>query len=324
MKKALTPAVVVVLLLASAPARAQLTGTLVLGSTGLMAGTQPPPGLLVTPFVYWYHVNGIRGSDGNALNMSGAIDQLAAPALNVGYVAPFEILGGHYGAAVQLWMTSAFTDFERVNQSSSSYGFGDMGVKPLELGWHFAPGELVTALDFVTAFQLWIPTGSYAVGSSGNTGLGQWGYEPSAGATVVLAKHVNVSTRLFYDIYSAKKSSVTLLNGNAFTPQTGNTLTLMGGIGYSMLGGALNVGIPYFVQWKVTQDTLPSSPTRLGILDNLSAAKGHSVGLGAEVDFFWSMTDGVQLRWLQAFDGKNTTNGPSFFFTYSHFFNLAS
>ncbi len=324
MKKTLTPAVVVVLLLASAPARAQLTGTLVLGSTGLMAGTQPPPGLLVTPFVYWNHINGAQGPNGHALDMSGSIDMLAAPALNVGYVAPFEILGGHYGAAVLLWMSSASIDFPKVSQSTSTYGFGDMAVKPVELGWHFAPGGLVTGLDTVAAFQLWIPTGSYAVGSSDNTGLGQWGYEFSAGSTVMLAKNVNVSTRLFYDIYSKKTDSVTLLNGNVFTPQTGNTLTLMGGIGYSMLRGALNVGIPYAVQWKVTQDTLPSSPTRLNILNDLAAAKGYSVGIGAEVDMFWSLTDGVQFRWMHAFDGKNATTGPSFFFTYNHFFNLSS
>ena len=49
MKKTLTPAVVAALMLAAAPARAQLSGSLVLGSTGLMAGTQPPPGAFGPP-----------------------------------------------------------------------------------------------------------------------------------------------------------------------------------------------------------------------------------------------------------------------------------
>jgi hypothetical protein len=31
----------------------------------------------------------------------------------------------------------------------------------------------------------------------------------------------------------------------------------MGGTGYQLLDGGLNLGIPYFLQWKVTEDTLP-------------------------------------------------------------------
>jgi hypothetical protein len=166
---------------------------------------------------------------------------------------------------------------------------------------------------------LWIPTGSYTPGGNSNSGQGQWGYEFSAGATVWFEKehHLNLSTQAFYDIFSPRRGTIGPSNTQL---QTGNIFTLMGGLGYQLLGGGLNVGIPYFIQWKVTQDTLP--PGIGPILQGIQAAKDWSVGLGAEVDLFWSTTDGVTARFLQGFAGSNTTNGQSYFLTYNHIFNI--
>ncbi len=102
--------------------------------------------------------------------------------------------------------------------------------------------------------------------------------------------------------------------------KTGNILTLQGGLGYQFLGGGFNVGVPYFVQWKITDDTIP---TGFGVvLPAIVAAKACSAGLGAEIDFNWNATNGVQLRWLQGIGGKNTSNGSTFFLTYNHVFGI--
>ena len=60
------------------------------------------------------------------------------------------------------------------------------------------------------------------------------------------------------------------------------------------------------------------------VLPNIVAAKDWSAGLGAEVDFNWNATNGVQLRWLQGLGGKNTSNGSTFFLVYNHVFKPAS
>ncbi len=296
----------------ASPARAQLAGDLLRGQYGLAAGTQAPEGIVLTGFAYYYHATNLVGPDGNTVQGTTGSLNLLVPGVNVWYVSPLELLGATYGAVLSMWATSSRPDFPRLDVSQGSFGFGDMYLKPVELGWHTA------YVDVITGFALWIPTGSYTPGGTSNSGLGQWGYEFSLGATLWFDKghHLNLSTQAFYDIYSPKRNAT--VGPSDTRLQTGNILTLMGGLGYQFLGGGLNVGIPYFVQWKVTEDTLP--PGIGPVLPGIQAAKDWSVGVGAEADFFWSATDGVTARFLQGFSGANTTNGSSFFLFYNHVF----
>jgi hypothetical protein len=309
-------AVSTALFAAAFPARAQLAGNLVKGQYGLAAGTQVLEGLVLTGFVYDAYSTQLVGPDGKVVQgTTGSLNLLAVPGVNLWYVSPLKILGANYGAVLSFWGSGSRAEVPRLGSEQSTYGFGDMYLKPVELGWH------TTYVDVITGFALWIPTGRYALGANNNTGTGQWGYEFSLGATVWLDKdhHFNISTQALYDIYSPK-------NGDPIGPsntrvQTGNILNLQGGIGYQFLDGAMNVGIPYFVQWKVTEDTLPSG---IGpILPGLSAAKAWDMGLGIEANFFWSASDGVTFRFVQSFAGSNTTNGSVFFFAYNHIFHFA-
>jgi len=300
----------------AAPVHAQLAGDLIRGQYGLSAGTQAPEGLVLTPFFYDYYSTTFVAPNGNTVQGTiGSLNVLAVPGLNLWYVSPLKVLGANYGAVLSMWGSSPTTDFPRLNVNQSTYGFGDMYLKPVELGWH------TPYVDAIAGFALWIPTGRYSPGANNNTGQGQWGYEFSAGATVWFDKghHLNLSTQAFYDIYSPKSGTIGPRNSQL---QTGNIFTLMGGLGYQMLGGGLNIGIPYFVQWKVTEDTLP-----LGIgpiLPGIQAAKDWDVGLGAEADLFWSQTDGVTFRFVQSFSGSNTTNGSTYFLFYNHIFYFGS
>lgn len=290
------------------PARAQLAGDLIRGQNGLATGTQAPPGLVLTGFAYYYHASQLMGPGGNSVPTSGSLNVLAVPGLNVWYVRPLKILNANYGAVLSMWGMTSSIDHPTLDVHSS-YGFGDMYLQPVQLGWH------TPYVDVITGFALWIPTGRYSPLGNDNTGQGQWGYEFSAGATVWFdrAHHLNLATQIFYDIYSPKRGDV----GPSHTKlRTGDILTLMGGLGYQFLGGGFNIGIPYFVQWKVTEDTLPGRV----VLPAIQAAKDWSVGLGAEVDFNWSTSDGVTFRFLQSFAGANTTNGQSYFLYYNHLF----
>lgn len=298
----------------SLPASAQLAGDLVKGNYGLTSGTQAPPSLVVTPFLYDSYTTVLVGPDGQvAANPNGAgFNMLAAPGLALWFVAPWDILGGHYGAQLQMWGITPSYDFPKLGKASSTYGFGDMWVKPVELGWHTAH------VDVITGFALWIPTGRYTPGGSDNTGQGQWGYEFSAGATLWFDEghHFNFAMLALYDIYSPKPALT--LGTTSIQLQTGNILYLQGGLGYQLMGGAINIGIPYFAQFKITEDTLPQG---IGpILPGIQSAKSWAIGLGAEVDLFWSYTDGMSFRFVQGFAGANTTNAASFLLSYSHLF----
>jgi hypothetical protein len=299
---------------ASAPASAQLSGDLYRGQYGLASGTQAPEGLITTLWVYDYYSTQIVGPDGSPLNTTGSLNALAVPGLNLWFVSPWKILGANYGAVISLYGTTPQVDLPRLNTSQSTYGFGDMYVKPLELGWH------TTFVDVITGLAIWLPTGSYTPGGT-NTGQGQWGFEISAGATVWFDEghHFNFSSQGFYDIYAPKSQSVTIA-GTEYQIRTGNILSFQGGLGYQFLDGALNIGIPYSLQFKITQDELPNGP--LNIPAGITAAKSWSIGLGAEVDFFFTATDGITARFLQTFAGNNVSNGSSYFLFYTHVFAL--
>jgi hypothetical protein len=311
--RALGALVIVGVVATATPARAQLAGDIVKGQYGLAAGTQAPVGLTVSGWAYDYYSTTIKGPDGNALPVSGHLNMLAVPGANVWWVAPWKILGGHYGAVVSLWGTMPQVDSPRFG-TSSTYGFGDMYLQPLQLGWN------TTYVDAIAGVGLYIPTGRYSPGANNNTGQGQWGVEPSAGFTVWSdpKHHFNLSTQVFYDFYSERRGTLPLTGTHL---KTGNILTLMGGLGYQFMGGGFNVGVPYFVQWKVTDDTVP---TGFGlVLPAIVAAKDWSAGMGAQVDFNWNASNGVQLQWLQSLGGANTSDGSTFFLVYNHVFYVS-
>ncbi|HJY86247.1 MAG TPA: transporter [Candidatus Acidoferrales bacterium] len=299
---------------AAGSARAQLSGTLANGQYGLQAGTQASESLVVSAFVYDFVATSIVGPNGNTLGGSGSSNVLAAPGLNLWWVTPLKILGANYAVALAMWGSSSSIDYPRLDVTTSSYGFGDMYFKPFELGWH------TTYVDAISGFGLYFPTGRYTPGANNNSGLGQWGYEFSAGATAWFDKKhsFNLATLALYDLYSPKTGGP--VGPQQTNLQTGNTFSLQGGLGYQMLGGGLNVGIPFFLQWKVTEDTLPPGTLPAGVLAQIQGAKSFSVGLGAEAALFWSETDGIDLRWVQSFAGKNTADGPTFFVFYNHLF----
>ena len=307
---------VVALLLVAGSARAELTGNLPRGQYGLTAGTQIPTGLAVAPLLYNFHPTSVVDPSGDSVPSSGSFNTLAAPALNIWWVSPWKILGGTYGAALTLWGTAPMAEFPKIGGlSSTSYGLGDSYLKPFELGWH------TTHVDTITGVAFYIPTGRYTPGASDNTGEGQWGAQVSGGATVWFdhARHVNAATLAYVDVYAPKSAKVDASNVRL---HTGSILGMQGGVGYQFWRGAFNVGIPYFFERKLSEDTLPPGAGK--VLPGISAAKSWSVGTGLEGGFYWGQSSAVVLRWLQGVAGSNTTLGSTVFLTFSYVFAFAT
>jgi hypothetical protein len=135
---------------------------------------------------------------------------------------------------------------------------------PLQLGWHKARA------DVVTAFALFAPTGRYEAGGSDNTGKGMWSYEFSAGTTLYFdtKKSLSFSTTGFWEIHTTKEDTADVRVGNVTLTgvKVGQLLTLEGGFGKSFLEGAASVGLAYYAQFKLTHDefgipvNLPGGP----------------------------------------------------------------
>jgi hypothetical protein len=160
--------------------------------------------LYLVPFVYDYYTSTGVGPNGNSFSIQGSLDVLAAPALFLWYVSPWKVLGANYGAQLSAAFVAGSIDLPRVNAKTSNYGFGDMFLKPVELGWH------EKYFDAITGFGIYLPTGTYTPLSNSNTGLGQWGFEFQAGGTVWFdeGRHFNLATTAFYDIFSSRTASL--------------------------------------------------------------------------------------------------------------------
>jgi hypothetical protein len=121
--------------------------------------------------------------------------------------------------------------------------FGDLMVRPFELGWHAKRADVTTGLEF------YLPTGRYELGGYDNVGKGMVTLEPYVGTTLFFdeTRSASFATTAFWEINGDKKHTNT---------KVGQILTLEGGIGKSFMGGGVSVGMAYYAQWKITKDQL--------------------------------------------------------------------
>ena len=250
------------LLVASAvpPSHGQYLGLKLRGDTGLQSGSQPGPGVyFVLPLYYRADYSSVRLADGREL--SGDVNttvNLFASAIAV--TTKWKVLGATYGfQIVPPFMRQRLTAIDSRIEKSNSYGFADMFVQPISLGWRLKHA------DFQAGYGFYAPTGS------GDRSLDMWVHELIGGTTVFLdAAHAwHVAGTVYYDINQRKRSD---------DIKVGDFLTWQGGAGRSFLKGLGSAGVAYLAQWKMTRDT----GTDIGPL--LGGGKNKAIGVGPEVN----------------------------------------
>ena len=105
-----------------------------------------------------------------------------------------------------------------------------------------------------------------------------WGHELALGSTIYLntKKTLTVSALGSYEIHTKKKDT---------DVKVGQMLTIEGGAGVTAKQ-ALTVGMAYYAQWKVTDDTGLGLPP---LVDN-SLGKNHNFGLGPDATMILPLT----------------------------------
>jgi hypothetical protein len=242
-------------------ASAQLSIPVVRGDNGLQSGTQAPPGVYLTGLYYFYDTHEIVDRNGIHSDRVGIQQGLGIAALT--YVAKKKILGANYAATVVLPLANIAIGTP-TSDTKSGVAYADMYVQPIQLGWH------KKRFDALAGFGIYMPTGRFTPGASNNTGLGMWSYELSAGTTVFLdeKKAWHAATTGYYNIQSHIKDT---------NRKAGNVLSLEGGVGRNWCSHLCNVGVDYYTQWKVTDDTLPNVPPNF-------ISKHRYYGIGPEVN----------------------------------------
>jgi hypothetical protein len=220
---------------------AQLSGAHAPTAFGLKAGSQPPPGYYLAPTYFNWDVDQIRTSSGDKISIGGF--HVNSLAFFGWYVSPHKMLGATYGAQIVVpWISNAI-ELPRLGLSrSTSLGFGDLYVMPINLGWHLEQA------DFVAGLAMYTPTGRYEFLGDDNHGLGMWSFELSGGSTYYFDKKKkwHASALGFYEKHTNKRRA---------DLQVGDVLSIEGGLGGSFLAEqALTAGLAYGAQWKVTSD----------------------------------------------------------------------
>jgi hypothetical protein len=245
----------------ASPARSQANIPAFRGDVGLLAGTQAPPGVYAGLFYNYYHASRVMDRDFVPLPITTTTN---AGALLLEYSSNWKILGGRWAALMGIpWTNVALeTSFLEVG---SNWGFSDLYVLPLQLGWNFKQADVVFGQGFFA------PTGRYQAGVSTNTGLGLWSWETSVGATVYkdTTRKLHFSTLASYQVQGEKRDT---------DRRPGNVLTLEGGVGarFRKING--RAGAVYYAQWKLTDDKNFILPQRFD-------AHHRYFGIGPEMTF---------------------------------------
>ena len=281
----LTAMLLVVAALLPATAHAQLMGHNLTGDYGLRSGSQAPAGRYAGFFLPVYVADTLKGPAGGKIDAEGRV-KVVAIAPFVLYVSETKILGGNYGALVVPSFANTALELPRLDVDDSQFGLADLYVVPFQLGWH------LPTVDVTASYGFFAPTGRFEPGADDNIGLGMWSHELSVGATAYLdqAKSWHLATSAFYEIHSGKEG---------IDQKVGDLLTLEGGFGKTFSNFS-SVGLAYYAQWKVTEDSGADLPFLL------RGRKDRGFGLGPEVDL---LQGGLALRGLFEFGSNSSLEG---------------
>ena len=305
------------LMLAAAPASAQLNGENLLGDMGAKSGSQPLPGFYAGTLLFHSYTDTIKNKDGRRIVF--APDQPANQSINVVapmfiYVSKATFLGGTYGMMAVVPLANGSLQAPAFGlEESVSTSLSDTYIMPLQLGWRTARA------DVTTGFAFFAPTGSYEAGGSENLGKGMWSYELSAGTTMYLDRQrsLSLATTAYWETHTKKEGTDELsfedmgLSGI----RVGQLLTLEGGAAKSFLGGAAHIGMAYYAQWKITDDdfgqpsTAPAPPV----------GRHRVFGIGPDVTIpiasKTKLISLINIRYMWEAGAASKTQGQSFVLT---------
>ena len=289
-------------------AQAQFLGHNLPGDSGLLAASQPDPGMYVAALYYGYGGDTLRDKDGNAIAIdpgrSGSLD-VNGYGIGFWHVTGKTLLGGNYSYMIApAWTDNKFEAPILGLTEKVDTGFTDLYVQPINLGWHR------DRADYNAGISIYAPTGSYEAGADDNLGLGMWTLELFGGATYYFdqAKTWHVSTLAAYEIHSEKEGT---------DIRVGDMLTLEGGIGKSFLEGAASVGLAHYAQWKITDDDFGGP---IDILPGL-IGKNRGFGFGPEITVPLATSKTLfgflNVRYLWESGVRNSVEGTALVVTFS-------
>jgi hypothetical protein len=248
------------------PARqlnAQQLGYKLLGSAGIDAGVQTPPGLAIVSQTLHYDASELRDREGNVAPIDGLSIAATGSALGVSYTSKPK--GAPYLTfAAGLPIAKIHVSSDDPAASLSGYGFSDLFVQPIKVGWR------QRRFDVVGAYVVYAPTGRFEPRNGAGPGRGYWTHQLSLGGALFAdsTRTKRLSALASYE-RNTRKRGIDIRRGDMFQIQ--------GGAGADVHRLA-TIGVAGFALWQVTPDKGADIPAKL------RGERTRVFGLGPEVD----------------------------------------
>ena len=254
-----------VLVLAPRVVPAQEINRYVNGTSGIKAGTVPPPG------DYWLFYNFFYNAD----RLNGADDQPVQPdpgfqLLNYGnahrflFVTEKKILGADY--AWNFVVPFVYTDIKIDNfgVSDTAFVLGDLNVEPFVIEWH------KDRYDIGFVYGFYAPTASRSALRPAKPGANYWSHYVGPAGTLYLDEEkkwaASILTR--YEVHTERRDQ-DVTAGDHFGFEWGFSHTL---------GQTLDVGVSGYATWQ-TSDDRGADAVNPGLRDRVGA-------YGPEIQYF--------------------------------------
>jgi len=249
--------------LASRPAEGQQLGYKLLGSLGIDAGVQPPPGLALVDQSIHYGSSQLRDVQGNVVPIEGLSISASGSALGLSYTSKTRA-APYLTFALGVPVASIHVSSDNPAASLNGFGFADLVVQPIKVGWRRR------RFDVVTGYAAYVPTGHFEPRGGANLGHGYWTHQLSVGGAV----HAD-SARRFRASALASYEMNTRMRG--IDIRRGNMLQVQGGAG-AAVRKVFTIGVAGYALWQVTPDLGADIPTAL------RGERSRAFGLGPEAD----------------------------------------
>jgi hypothetical protein len=243
-------------------ASAQQLGYKLLGSAGIDAGVQPPPGLAIVSQTLSYAATDLRDRNGNSVPIDGLRMRATGSALGVSYTVK-KPSAPYLTFAAGLPVARIRVSSDQPAASLNGFGFSDLFVQPIKLGWrerHF---------DVVTAYVVYAPTGHFEPRGNASTGRGYWTHQLSLGGALFAdsARSRRASALVSFE-QNTRKRGIDITRGDM--------LQVQGGAGTSVAPGVI-LGLAGYALWQVTPDRGSDIPPAL------RNERSRVFGLGPEI-----------------------------------------
>lgn len=286
-------AVALLLVACGPPVTAQETNHYPNGTSGILAGSVPGPGLYYLMYNLFYETDQLKDNAGNTVLApdGNSLDFRAKAFANVHrfiHVTHLKFLGAEFSWNVAVPLVYRSVRIDNFNVDDSNFALGDINLEPLVLEWRGPQW------DFGIGYGLFAPTGDRDDQHPAKPGKNFWTHYPIVAGTWFFDQERTWSASFLsrYEVHG-KRQDVDI------TP--GNDISVEWGVGKSF--GTLIVGISGYAQWQVTSDT--------GADINYDASVHDRVfGIGPEIQYFFPEYGfGFQLRHWREFGAEDRSEG---------------